>query len=115
MKESNLKKLPCYIIEQAIYAGLAPPCEVTGEHQLDIVPVYTDDIDEPDGWVSEKTANEYDEEYGYCRYCRSAYLYRSHELNPAGECNAHAGESDMSEEESKDRDDYIEYNTKDNW
>ena len=109
MKNSNLNQLSHDDIEQAIYAGLAPPCEVTGEHQLDIVPVYTDDIDEPDGWVSEKIANQNDEEYGYCKYCGSSYLYRTHELNSDSECREHAGESYMSEEERRDWDDYIEY------
>lgn len=115
MKDSNLKQLLLDDIEQAIYAALAPPCEVTGEHQLDIVPVYTDDIDEPDGWVSEKIANENDEEYGYCTYCGSSYLYRTYELNSAGECHEHAGESDMSEEERSGWGDYIENINKDYW
>lgn len=115
MKDTPLKEMPIDDIEQAIHAGLAPKCEITGEHQLDIAPVYTDDTDKPDGWVSESEANENDEDYGHCTYCGPDYLYRTSVLNSAGECLEHNGESTLSEEEEKDQDDYIEYIMKDSF
>tara|TARA_R110000772_G_scaffold73331_2_gene160360 strand:- start:4414 stop:4998 length:585 start_codon:yes stop_codon:yes gene_type:complete len=113
MKSSPLKEVPVDYLVDVVYAGLAPPCECCGEKRLDIMPLGDpDDGDDPKGWVSRQCASD-DDDYGTCWCCGDHILHRAKDLNRAGECPEHAGESSLDEEEQEDRDSYIEYHTKD--
>ncbi|WP_075882046.1 hypothetical protein [Vreelandella massiliensis] len=113
MKSSPLKEAPTEYLADVVYAGLAPPCECCGEKSLDIMPIgdpYNGDT--PEGWVSQQCASD-DEGYGTCWCCGDHIIHRAEDLNAAGECPEHAGESSVDEEEQEDRESWIEYHTKD--
>lgn len=63
-------------------------------------------VGESDERIHRKCVN--DLEYGFCGYCGEDVAYQIDVLNANGECPDHAGESDMSEEERADMEDYIE-------
>lgn len=112
MKSSPLKEAPVDYLADVVYAGLAPPCECCGEKSLDIMPLGDADIGgSPEGWVSQQCASD-DEDYGTCWCCGDDVIHRTENLNAAGECPDHAGESSLDEEEQEDRNSWIEYQTK---
>jgi len=51
--------------------------------------------------------------YGNCRYCGSFIAHPLDYLNEASECDAHAGESVMDEEEEEDVESFLENMNKD--
>ncbi len=109
--DTPLKHVSSQHLMRVIHAGLAPACESCEEKHLGIRPLGYEE-DEPEGWVC-STCSSDEEEYGECKYCGPEYVYRADEINSAGECPEHAGESALDPEEDEDMESYIEYVTKD--
>lgn len=109
--DTPLKRVSSQHIMRIIHAGLAPACEGCEEKHLGIRPLGYDEHD-PEAWVC-ATCSSDEEEYGQCKYCGPEYLYRTDEINAAGECPEHAGESALDPEEEEDMESFIEYMTKD--
>ncbi len=109
--ETPLKRVSAGHLMRVIHAGLAPACECCEEKRLSIKPLGYEE-DDPAGWVCAPCASD-EEEYGECVYCGPEYVYRADEINSAGECPEHAGESALDPEEEEDIESYIEYMTKD--
>lgn len=113
MKDSPLKTLPKYAVRRAVHEALIPECECCGKKTRHSQPLFNSDHpDEPIAQVCGSCRHDEDE-YDTCRYCGSGILYRASEINSAGECREHRGESALSEEEQDDWDSYIENITKD--
>lgn len=110
MQSSPLKDLPAHIVRELIETALTPSCERCGKKTLKSSPVYTEsDEDDPDGQVCDRCSSFHDDEYTTCTYCGPGVIYRADQINAAGECSMHAGESYMDDEERQGWEDYIEH------
>ena len=106
MGETPLKHIGAERLSETLFGALAPACECCHEKSRAIKPLGCDDPD-PDGWVCEhcvQTTAAYD----HCELCGNEYVYRSDQINSAGECPEHAGESKFDSEEQEDWGSYIE-------
>lgn len=113
MKDSPLKSLPSHFVREAILDSLTPECECCGDKTVYSQPVFdSDNIEDPVAQVC-NDCSEDEEEYATCIYCGDSILYRAFEINSAGECPEHKGESSMSDEEREDWESYIENLNKD--
>lgn len=114
MQSSPLKEIPAHIAIEFVKTALTPSCELCGEKTLKSSPVYTEsDENEPDGQVCDSCSSFHDDEYTTCTYCGAGVIYRADQINAAGECSEHAGESYMDDEERQDWEDYVENLNKD--
>ncbi len=114
MQDTPLKDVPVQLVSTLIETGLTPSCEQCGEKTLNSSPVYTEDCDDdPDGQVCNRCSSFHDDEYATCIYCGPGVIYRADQINTAGECPEHSGESYMDDEERQGWEDYIENITKD--
>lgn len=109
--DTPLKHVSSQHLMRIIRAGLAPACDGCQEKHLTIRPLGYEE-DDPEGWVCANCASDH-EDYETCMYCGPEYLYRADQINAAGECPEHAGESARDPEEEDDMESYIEYMTKD--
>ncbi|MEW6996253.1 hypothetical protein AADZ86_00910 [Colwelliaceae bacterium BS250] len=113
MKDSPLKSLPSHVVSSAISEALTPECEHCGDKNVYSQPLFSsNDIEEPIAQVCHSCSDDR-EEYDTCLYCGEGTLYRSSEINSAGECSEHQGEGSFSDEEREGWDSYIENVTKD--
>jgi len=107
MKDTPLKELPTRVIEDTIKIALTPPCEVCGHKTSNSHSVFQgDDPDEPIAQVCSSCVQDEDE-YDRCHFCD--LLCRAEEINNAGECSEHYGESSFDEEELEDMESMLEY------
>jgi len=107
--DSSLKSLPRDFVVTAIEESLIPGCENGCGKTLDSQPLFdSSDIEQPIAQVCDDCSDN-SPQYSYCRFCGDSYLFRADEINEAGECPDHAGESIMDEDEETDWETYIEY------
>lgn len=110
--DSPYKSLKTDSLMSDIRVALTPPCECCDEKRDDVVPIgYVDDVsdlEDSSGWVSLTCAAELEALYGTCWCCGDHVIHRSEDLNRAGECEEHAGESNMDKEERDGWEDIIE-------
>ncbi|MGI2115397.1 hypothetical protein ACRN9G_17610 [Shewanella frigidimarina] len=108
MKDSPLKKMPTHQITNAIEEALTPGCECCGHKTIRSQPLFSnDDIDNPIAQVCSSCIRN-EEGYATCHYCGDEILYRTDDLNSAGECSEHRGEGSYSDEEREDWESYVE-------
>ena len=91
--------------------GLTPACVACGRLDSGNSPVVDPNPGDEWEWICTECAVS-DEDFDECGYCNK--VFRQDDLDHEGLCPEHRGEFDEDPEERQDREDYIEYNTKDN-
>lgn len=115
MRKGDLEYEHVPFLAQAIRDGLAPACAESGLRSAENIPlgyVHKGDDATDVEWVHPNEAQDR-ERFGHCRCCGSGYLYRVEDLNGKWLCDEHEDEFDLDEDEAKDREDSVEYMTKD--
>lgn len=109
---SNLKDTPLHkskeeFVIHSVAEAIAPPCHDCNEKDANGRFIHDGDGSDPQIYVCRACSEE--DKYDTCVYCGSGTLYKASDINRAGECPEHAGESYMDEEERDDWDSFIEY------
>lgn len=98
-------------IADIISVGLTPACVACEKLDSENTPVGDPDVGDECEWICTSCVSR-DEDFGECSLCRK--VFRVEDLDHEGLCPEHRGEFDYDPEELQDREDYVEYLTKDN-
>lgn len=100
-----IKEVDPSLLARIIQSGLTPACESCNSRSRFMFPVgYEIEIT---GWACQDCADS--SLYSHCGFCGEGTLHAVSNLNEAGECPVHAGESSYSDEELEDLESLAEY------